>query len=131
MITKVSNLVAMGDSVAVRAAAILTNGYVAGTVLNTSEANQVTLFIDFTLGSLTDAQIKIEFSPDGTNYFQEAFDSISTGTNTESAGVRKLTATGTYVLFVPVMAKTVRVSAIGTGTVTSSSLAITALVGNV
>lgn len=116
---------------AVRTAAILTNGYVAGTAIDVSGKNQLTLFIDFTLGSLTNAILKIEFSPDGTNYFQETFDSISVGVDTESAATHLFGATGTYVLNIPVLAKTVRVSSIGTGTVTSSSLTISALVGNV
>lgn len=129
MITKVTNLVAFGDPIAVRASAVLTNGYVAGTILDVSEANQVSIFIDFTIGSLTSASVKIETSPDGTNYFQETFDAISAGVNTESAGTHLLGATGTYVLNIPVMAKTMKISAIGTGTVTNSLMAVTALVG--
>jgi hypothetical protein len=116
----------------VRAAAILTNAYVAGTILTDCDSyNQ--LFVDcyFTIGSLTDAQIKIEFSYDGTNYVQESFGAVSDGVETESLGVHKLGATGNYAIAVPLVAKYVKISAIGTGTVTSSSLAISARLGTV
>ena len=131
MIVKVANIVAFGDPIEVRASAVLTNGYVAGTILDISEANQVVLFMNFTIGSLTSASVKVETSYDGTNYTQETFEAISAGVNTLSAGSNLLGATGTFTLPIDVMGKTMKVSAIGTGTVTNSLLSITALVGNV
>ena len=115
----------------VRSAAILTTSYVAGTVIGDTKyvttANQLQVYINFTLGSLTDCQVKIEFSSDGTNYYQETFDSISSGTNTHSLGVHKFTATGAYRLSVPIRDRYIKISAIGTGVVTSSSLQIDAI----
>jgi len=117
---------------AIRAAAILTNAYVAGTVIDAgAHINQLVVYADFTIGSLTDAQIKVEFSHDNSDYYQETFDSISGGTNTESAGVHKLTATGKYRIAIPVKDRFIKISSIGTGTVTSSSLKIDAIVGTV
>lgn len=113
----------------VRTSSVLTNGYVAGTTIDVTGKNQLSLFLDFTIGSLTSMSLKVEFSPDGTTFFQETFDSISAGVNTESAGTRLFAATGTYTLNIPVMCKSVKVSAIGTGTVTNSLLAISALTG--
>lgn len=47
----------------VRSLAILTGSYVAGTVLeNVSRQNQLVLECDFTIGSLTNCEIKVEFS---------------------------------------------------------------------
>lgn len=114
----------------VRSAAILTNAYVAGTILENCE-NYNQLFIDayFTKGSLTDAQIKVEFSWDGTNYTQEAFGAVSGGTETDSLGVHLLGATGNYSIAVPIVARYIKISAIGTGTVTDSSLKINARLG--
>jgi len=116
----------------VRSAAILTTSYVAGTTIGDSKytiiGNQLQLYIAFTLGSLTDCQIKIEFSNDNTTFYQETFDSISTGTNTHSLGVHKLTATGNYRLAIPIRDRYIKISAIGTGVVTSSSLQIDAVV---
>lgn len=120
----------------IRSAAILTTGYVAGTVLNysnsnPSKANQLIIYAKFTIGSLTDCQIKVEFSHDGTNYYQETFSSISSGTDTLSLGVHKMTATGNYRIAIPIKDNYIKISAIGTGTVTSSSLAIDAIIGTV
>lgn len=119
----------------VRTAAILTNAYVAGTTITgvggngVHLTNQLELYVDFTIGSLTDAQIKIEFSNDNSAYFQESASSISGGTDTISLLVHKLTATGKYRIAIPIKDRFVKVSVIGTGTVTSSSLAIDAIIG--
>lgn len=122
----------------VRSAAILTTAYVAGNVIgNTTDfsqggvhlKNQLELYIDFTVGSLTDVLIKIEFSNDGTTYFQEASSSISSGLDTVSPLEHKFTATGKYRLALPIKDRFIKVSAKGEGSVTNSSLAITAVIG--
>lgn len=120
----------------IRSAAILTNGYVAGTVLsptngNPSTFNQLIVLVDFTIGSLTDAQLKIEFSHDGTTYYQESFSSISGGTDTVSLGVHKFTATGKYRIAIPIKDNFIKISVIGTGAVTSSSITVDAVLGTV
>lgn len=113
----------------VRAAAILTTGYVAGTVLeNCQKFNALILNIDFTKGSLTDTQIKIEISTDGTVYRQLHSDSISAGVNSPAALVYKFTANAACSTTpISIATKYIKISAIGTGTVTSSSLAIEAV----
>jgi hypothetical protein len=117
---------------AVRAAAILTNAYVAGTVITDAQSyNQLIVQCDFTIGSLTDAQIKVEFSWDGTNYFQETFKFVSAGVSTDTLGVHLFAATGEYSIAIPIVARYIKISAIGTGTVTSSSLAINAILAKV
>ena len=69
----------------VRAAAILTGSYVAGTVIDTGGIyNQVLLNVVYTKGSLTSAEIKIEFSSDNLTFYQETNPSVSTGTTTET-----------------------------------------------
>jgi len=114
----------------VRTAAILTNGYVAGTVISdVQDANQLIINADFTIGSLTDLQIKVEFSEDGVNYYQESFSAIAAGVSTETLGVHKIAATGKHRIAIPIQCDKIKISAIGTGTVDSSSLAITAQVG--
>ena len=114
----------------VRAAAILTNGYVAGTVIDSAWLkNQLTILADFTIGSLTDAQIKVEFSPDNVTYYQECFSSVAAGVDTQTLGVHKIAATGLYRIPIEIMDRYIKISSIGTGTVTSSSLKIEALLG--
>jgi len=118
----------------VRTAAILTTGYVAGTVLdfnNTNPAlrNQLNILASFTIGSLTSAQIKVEYSNDGTTYYQDTFEAISGTTSTLSLGEYSIAGTGNYVIQIPIKAAYIKISAKGTGTVTSSSMAIKAVVG--
>ena len=73
----------------------------------------------------------IEFSADKNDWYQETFSSVSGGTATESIGEHTLTATGKYRSSVPTKDNYFRVSVKGTGTVTGSSAAIKAILGNV
>lgn len=119
----------------IRSAAILTTSYVAGNVIGTSAGedtyllNQLVLYVDFTIGSLTTAEIKIEFSKDNTNWYQSTSTSFSSGTGATSLGLYQLSATGKYRIALPTMDRYIRISAKGTGTVTGSSMAILALIG--
>lgn len=119
----------------IRAAAILTGSYVAGTVIGPTtpgapaNKNQMNLLVDFTLGSLTSASIKVEFSHDGTTYFQDTFMNISGATADLSPGVYRVAADGKYIINVPIKYNYVKVSAIGTGTATDSSMTIDAIIG--
>ena len=115
----------------VRTAAVLTGSYVAGTdITDGYNYNQLVVEADFTLGSLTSAEIKVEYSQDGTNFFQETFSSISGGTDTITLGIHQMLSTGKYIIALPVLSKIIRISAKGTGTVTGSSLSLRAIVGN-
>lgn len=109
----------------IRAASILTSSYVASDIVENSEKyNKAELFIKFAKGSLTDCQIKIEFSNDGTNYFQKSSDAITSGVNTLATNILKLTADNNFSYEFNVNARFIKISAIGTGTATSSSLAL-------
>lgn len=126
----------------VRSAAILTNSYVAGTVIGTQtpadgvttiqveHENQLVLYVSFTIGSLTDGRIKIEFSADNSTFYQETDTSApTTGVVTDTVIEHKFTATGNYRIAVPIKDRYIKVSAMGTGTVTSSSMAVLGIVG--
>ncbi len=120
----------------IRSALILTNSYVAGTVLsyanvNPALRNQLNILVAFTIGSLTSSSIKVEYSHDGTTYYQETFLTITGGTAAASNGVYTMSATGNYIFSIPIKANYIKISAIGTGTVTSSSMTIDAVVGTV
>lgn len=116
----------------IRSAAILTTSYVAGTdIEEVYDRNQLIILVDFTKGSLTSAELKIEFSPDGTNWFQETATSVTGGTISESLAEHALTATGKYRISVPINDRKIRISVKGTGTVTSSSIAVKAIIGRV
>jgi len=114
----------------VRASAILTNTYVAGTVLGDCERyNQLMLFLAYTEGSLTRVEIKVEYSYDGVTYYQETFSAVSGANSVENLGIHKLEASGNFALAIPVKAHLIKISAIGVGTVTNSLLKIDAVVG--
>lgn len=106
---------------AVRAAAILTAGEVAGTSfdLNNAHNGQVCAQLDFTIGSLTNGIFRFYGSMDGTNFY-------SLYGSTGAAVTQTLTASST--ISIPLHAqgwKFLRVSVQGTGTVTSSSATVT------
>lgn len=112
---------------AVRSAAILTNTYVAGTTLdNVGKYNQLILLIKFTIGSLTDARVKVD-QVEGTDDYQLSVGAVSAGVTTVSQNEYKLSASGNYAVPVQVKAGKLKISALGTGTVTNSSMAIEAV----
>ena len=116
----------------IRTAAILTNSYVAGhTIYSKINDNELVVYIAFTKGSLTSAEIKVDFYDKTQDaWFQETFSTISAGTETDSIGEHTISATGNYRLLIPVKDSDIRISAKGTGTVTGSSMAISSVTGN-
>lgn len=115
----------------VRDAAIVTNSYVAGTVIEDVHMfNQLVILPDITVGSLTSAEIRVRYSHDNTNWYQLGFLSISGSTATVSEGEFSYTADSTATIELPIKYRHIEIAVKGTGTVTSSSVAITAIVGN-
>lgn len=120
-----------------RSSAVLTTSYVAGTVIGAetsdktkvNEYNQLILYVDFTIGSLTSAEIKVEFSPDNSSYYQESHEKLDDGTSNVYALTYKLTATGAYRLPIQCNDRYVKVSVKGTGTVTNSLMGVKAVLG--
>lgn len=109
----------------VRAADALTTSYVAGTILDLSaKYNTAVLLVDFTKQSLTTAEVKVEFSPDGTNWYQESDSTPSSGVISEALAEHQFSATGKYRIPLYVYDRFMRISAKGTGTVTNSSMKI-------
>jgi hypothetical protein len=116
----------------VRAPAILTDAYVAGTVIKDLENyNQLNLYIAYVKGSLTSLQVKVEYSDDGENFYQDTFITESGDTATCVAGEYTFApaANQNFIIALPIQCSAIRVSAKGTGTVTSSSCGIIATIG--
>ncbi len=114
----------------VRPVTILTGSYVAGTVVeNVHLKNQLIVLARFVIGNLTDGRIKVEFSNDNSNFYQESFSSIAAGVDTVSLGEHKFTASGSYRIAVPIKDRYIKISAIGTGDATGSSMFIDAIIG--
>ena len=117
-------------AISIRDASILTNSYVASTILGDTEQNRIqelnqcVLLIDFTIWSLTSLELKIEYSDDNISFYQDTFLDISWGTATASLGEYTFEASGAYNIAVPFKARVIRASVIWTWTVTWSSCAI-------
>jgi hypothetical protein len=116
---------------AIRASLILTDAYVAGTVLDLSaKYDKIALLIDFTKGSLTTAEYKIEFSPDNTNWYQETASVITTGVSADTLVSHQIDATGKYRILIPVVDRYMKVSVKGTGTMTNSLMKVDAVLAD-
>jgi hypothetical protein len=113
---------------AIRASLVLTDAYVAGTTLDLSaKYNKIALLLDFTIGSLTTAEYKIEFSPDNTNWYQETASVVTAGVSADTLASHQINATGKYRLLVPVVDRYMKVSVKGTGTMTNSLMKVDAV----
>lgn len=117
--------------IVLREEAVLTTSYVVtpltnldGSLFDCSQLDAYNLYINFTKGSLTTAEIKIEFSYDGTNWFQEPNSLVSSGTTTWTPNVNTLAASCDISPKMTMANKYMRVSCKGTGTVTGSKLAV-------
>jgi len=119
----------------VRDSLVLTGSYVAGTVVGPSDVqtileNQAVLYVSFTKGSLTTAEIKVEFSDDGITYYQETNgEFLSAAAQTNTIFEHSLAATGNYRIPIQIKDRYIKISAKGTGTVTGSLMAIKLIIG--
>lgn len=115
----------------IRESSILTTSYVACELVeDLSGYNQLSLAVDFTKGSLTSAQIKLEYFVAG-KWAQEVASAVSSGISTDTLLEHTITATGVYNLLIPIKCSKIRVSAKGTGTVTDSLMAVSTVVAQV
>ncbi len=121
----------------IRSAAILTTSYVAGaelTITNGRPANhnQLVVYVAFTKGSLTTAEVKVEYSNDGVTYYQDTTLGALSGANVPAtASVFQLSADGNYRIALPIADAFIKISAKGTGTTTGSSMTIDAALATV
>ena len=118
------------STTALRTTAILTNSYVNSSSVAVAEGqNQLILLLVATMGSLTSIEIKVEFSDNGTTWYQETFGAISLGTDTLTLGEHTLVATGNYRIPISILDRFFRIAVKGTGTVTSSDILVDGVLG--
>lgn len=115
----------------IRASAILTTGFVASSSQLIDRASQLQLLAVFTKGSSSGCQIKIEFSADGSTWVQENSTTLSSGVLTHAVYVHQLTAAGSYIISVPIMATWYRISSKALVDGTNTLLAITDITGSI
>lgn len=120
----------------IRESAILTASYVASDVrwlddnLILTDKNQVVLLIDFTKWSLTTMEMKLDFSNNWVDFYQETSLDISSGTATVNLLEYTFNATGKYRVVLPIKDRYIKVSVKWTWTATSSLCKITNITWN-
>ena len=116
----------------VREAAALTTSYVVSDSFNIQGANQLQLLVSFTKGDSNGCTLKIEFSEDETNWYQESECSVyETGDITHKPALRRIESSSDIVISIPVSTSFFRVSAAAFTSGTGTSLSIVATIANI
>lgn len=122
----------------VRPASLPTSSYVAGEVIDLSaysgQITQLMLLISITKASATSFQFLLEYSVDNVTYFPLTTESIANGLITLTPAeytvlASALATNATITIERPIKYRYIRVSTKGSGTLTSSSVAIQANLG--
>jgi len=92
--------------------------------------NQLLLYVKVALGSATDMRMIIDFSPDNEqNWYQETSESISGGTATMTQLEHVFSASGNYIIAIPIKYPRARIRNKVTGTATGNTCTVTGAVG--
>jgi hypothetical protein len=120
-------------TIVVREAAPLTTSYVPSDSFNIEGANQLQLMVSFTKGLSNGCRLKIEYSEDGQNWFQETSVSVYGEINEAKHEliVRSIDSSANALISIPVWTKYFRVSAAAVDSGEDTSLSITAIAGNI
>lgn len=117
----------------VRASSLPTTSYVAGTVIKGVELrNKLALLVTIDKQSATSFELIVEFSHTGESgtWFQQTSESVSAGTSTVSKKVYQFSTDGKH--YIPpfdFLAAFIQISVKGTGTLTSTTVAVDAIIG--
>lgn len=115
--------------VTLRSASALTTGYVSTNVAVFRGFDAVRLFFNLTQGSLTSFEYRVWSSPDSVTWYQEANETVGSTEIIDSSHYYKHTlgAGDVYYKDIPMFGVYFKLDVKGTGTVTGSSCAITAM----
>ncbi len=117
----------------IRSASSLTTSYVAGTVISfdglVDSKNQLIVNYDLTLGSLTSAELIVEFSADNSDYFQETFGKITDGVEVDTPGYHQFIVSGKGRIPIEIKDRCIKISVKGTGDISGSSMRVMAVIG--
>ena len=117
----------------IREAAPLTTSYVTPDRFNMKGANQLQLFVSFIKGDSDGCRLKIDFSEDGIEWFQETSCLVS-GELYEAKHkpiVRSIDLSSDVLISMPVWTRFLRISALAVTSGTGTSLSIMALTSNI
>lgn len=120
----------------IRAAAVTTTSYVAGTVVSIDEANMIGFQVTIVKNDETSFEFKVESSIDGgTTWSQQVTQSSTGGTTTLTPGIYSITgaslsATQLFNFIInPIKGDQVRISTKSTGGTPTGTVAIKAITG--
>jgi hypothetical protein len=128
-----NRLVSNPRTIVVREAAPLTTSYVPSDSFYIEGANQLQLMVSFTKGEFNGCRLKIEYSEDEQNWFQETSVSVYGETNEakHELVVRSIDSSANALISIPVWTRYFRVSAAAVDSGEDTSLSITAIAGNI
>lgn len=119
-------------TIAIRESLELTTSYVTSERFNIQGSNQLQLLVSFSKGNSDGCRLKIEFSEDEANWYQESEYSVyETGDVRHKPAFRKIESSSDIVISIPVSASFIRVSAAAIGSGTGTSLSIMATMANI
>ena len=119
--------------ITVREAASLTTSYVASDGFNIQGANQLQLLVSFIKGESDGCRLKIEFSEDGSTWYQESMVSEFPAVNDvrHKPITRKIEDSANLMLSIPISASFFRISNQAITSGTNTSLSILATIANI
>lgn len=96
---------------------------------NLYNRNQMLLYVDFTKGSISSVDLRVEVSHDGVKWYDPQVETSSGGVTTSDDHKWTMTTTGKRRYPFPIKDRYIRLVAQGFGTVTGSSLEVIVVIG--
>lgn len=117
----------------IRTAAALTTSYVATAVRQIDDSNQLALLVKYTKGSSSSMRLKVEFSENKTDFYQESkMDAPSeSGAIEHTLYYHWWDTSGNYPVQIPILGTWYKASVIAITSGTSTSCAITEVKGTI
>jgi len=116
----------------IREVSIPTGAWVASDVIEKKYLkNQLVLCVQVVIGTATSVDLKVEFSDDGVTYFQRtiATENGATGIISYTLATDRFPASGNYTVEIPIKYQYIRISVMGVGVLTTTTVGIDAITG--
>lgn len=119
-------------TITIREAAPLTTSYAASNSFNIQGANQLQLLVSFNKGDSEGCRLKVEFSEDEINWYQESAYTISQDIYAiHKPAYREIQSSSDIIISVPLSATFFRVSAAAITSGNGTSLSVVATIANI
>lgn len=93
--------------------------------------NQLVLLVAVVMGTATSVNLKVEYSNDGVTYYQRtvATENGATGYIDYTLATDRFTTDGNYTMEIPIKYQYIKVSVIGIGVLTTTTVGISSITG--